>query len=100
MLTDTFAGEPNYAFVQRHYFLVSEDTRNRCLVRIAKSLFNLTNQRGETIEYGDSIEIRPRNQNLVCFIEFPENLPQGIKLTDVSSVFATFATNKLVKQVA
>lgn len=84
--TDTFAGEANYSWVRRHTVTVPELTHygydgatnyvrakriaNRELMKRAKALVGLTNIRGVTTHYGDSIEFRPYGMCTVLFITF------------------------------
>lgn len=87
-LTDTFAGEPNYSWVRRadvtmpeltHYgydggtnYARANKAYERELMRRAKAVVGLTGIRCKVFRYGDSIEARPRGQNMVLFINFWE----------------------------
>lgn len=86
--TDTFAGEANYSWVQRHKITVPELTHygytgsadgsysrankiaNRELLKKAKALCGLTNVRGRVDHYGDTIEFRPYRMCTVLFVSF------------------------------
>lgn len=82
--TDTFAGEANYSWVQRHRITMPELTHYgydgssnylRCnriyereLMKRAKALVGLTGMRGKVDRYGDVIEFRPYRSCTVLFI--------------------------------
>ena len=73
--TDTFAGEANYSWVQRHRITMPELSHygydgmsnyarsnriyERELMKRAKALVGLTGVRGSVERYGDVIEFRP-----------------------------------------
>lgn len=85
-LTDTFAGEANYSWVKRAKVYVPELTHygydggtnyarankiyNRELMRKAKAAMGLTNVRGVTSHYGDTIEFRPYGDCVVLFVSY------------------------------
>ena len=87
-LTDTFAGEANYAWVKRarvympeltHYgydggtnYCRANKIANRELMRKAKAAMGLTNVRGVTSHYGEMIEFRPYGSATVMFITYSE----------------------------
>jgi len=82
--TDTFGGEPNYAWVRRATITMPELTHygydgssgyaranrafQRELMRRAKAAVGLTGIRGETHRYGDTLEFRPRGMATVLFV--------------------------------
>lgn len=84
--TDTFGGEANYSWVQRHTVTVPELTHygydgttgftranriaKRELMRRAKALVGLTGVRGVTENYGDQITFRPYRMCTVLFVTF------------------------------
>lgn len=85
-ITDTFGGEPNYAWVRRATVATPELTaygydggqgyvgahkrQRRVLVRRAKAAAGWTGVRCEVSEYGDGLEIRPRGMCQVAFITY------------------------------
>lgn len=86
--TDTFAGEANYCWVQRHKVTMPELTHygydghsgyakankvfQRELMRKAKAACGLTDQRGTVSNYGDTTEFRPYKACTVMFITWCE----------------------------
>jgi hypothetical protein len=84
--TDTFSGEANYSWVKRATVTMPELTHygydggtnygkanrvfNRELMRKAKQAMGLTGVRGETSDYGDTLEFRPRSSCTVMFVTF------------------------------
>jgi hypothetical protein len=92
--TDTFGGEANYSWVQRHVVSVPElahygytgsadgsYTRanriaNRELMKAAKAAVGLTRVRGRTTSYGDTLEFRPYRMATVLFVTFNDE-PEG-----------------------
>ena len=83
---------------QVFYCLIPTDLGDKTLVRIAKSLMDLTGHRSETIFYGNEIEIYPRHTEEVVTITFPESIPSSARLTDVTHVFSTFRNNAKQQQ--
>jgi len=72
-LTDTFGGDPNYAWVRRETFEAPDDASQALLIRRAKRAVGLTG-RGKTIAIGEVIEHRPHSACMVLFVEHqPEN---------------------------
>lgn len=69
-LTDTFAGEANYAWVRRASVTVPEGASDRAIVRAAKHALGLTGVACRTFHFGDMIELRPRGSNTVAFVTF------------------------------
>jgi hypothetical protein len=89
--TDTFAGDANYSWVQRHIVTMPELTHfgytgsvdgsysranrvyNRELMKKAKALVGLTGVRGRTYWYGDNGEFRPYRSATVLFITYRDD---------------------------
>jgi len=85
-VTDTFAGEANYAWVRRAAVTMPELTHygydgstnyskanrvfNRELMKRAKAKVGWTGKRGVTMAQGDSIEFRPYRECTVMFITY------------------------------
>lgn len=88
--TDTFGGEANYSWVQRHVISVPELTHygytgstdgsyaranriaSREVMKAAKAACGLTGVRGRTNGYGDSLEFRPYRMATVMFVSFKD----------------------------
>lgn len=71
-VTDTFCGEPNYAWVRR-YHLSCKGLTDRQIIRRAKKLAGWTGIRCTIESYGDSWALRPRNGAcVVMFITWAE----------------------------
>jgi len=70
--TDTFGGEANYAWVERHTLEIPEDASNRTIMRRAKAAVGLTGVRGTKEDWGDMIRFKPHNMNTVMFVTFGE----------------------------
>ena len=68
--TDTFGGEPNYGWVNRHEFIIHQEASQRNIVRKAKSLACMTGVKSDTYDYGESLTIKPRGYNQVIFVDF------------------------------
>jgi hypothetical protein len=71
--TDTFAGEANYAWVNRHEFKAADDASRRSLVQRAKKECGLTNHPCDVTEWGDDITIQPRGLNQIVFVNVALN---------------------------
>lgn len=69
-VTDTFAGEANYGWVNRHEFFTYDDASQRAIVRKAKALANMTGVKADTYDYGDNLTIKPRGYAQVIFVDF------------------------------
>lgn len=69
-LTDTFGGEPNYAWARRESFDMPRESTDRAIVRAAKAAIGYTGVRCTTRDYGDMIELRPCGECTVIFIAF------------------------------
>ena len=68
--TDTFGGEANYSWANRHEFIIHQRASQRNIVRKAKALVGMTGVKSDTHDYGDSITIRPRGYNQIIFVDF------------------------------
>jgi hypothetical protein len=75
------------------YCLVPISYREKSIVRIAKAMFGFTGHRGESVSHGNSIDIILRNVEDSLLITFPEYLPAGRELVDITRVRKTYATN-------
>lgn len=69
-VTDTFAGEANYSLVKRHEVRGLENKSDLAIVRHVKRLIGWNGLRCDTVGDWDSITIRPRGMNQVCFINW------------------------------
>jgi hypothetical protein len=67
-VTDTFGGESNYAWVRRYTLEVPEKTSKLALMRRVKRLIGWNGARCNVSEYGDMLDIRPRDACMVCFV--------------------------------
>lgn len=77
-VTDTFGGEANYCWVNRHVVEVSDLDNGRGafqarLVRAAKKAEGWTGLRCEVTDHGDSFEVRPRGAAMVMFITWQDS---------------------------
>lgn len=90
-LTDTFGGEANYAWVRRasvtvpeltHYGYTGSDDGSysranriaqRELMKAAKTKMGLTNVRGRTERFGDTLAFYPYGMCLVMFVIFDDS---------------------------
>ena len=66
--TDTFAGEANYCWVNRHEFEAADNVSRRSLVRRAKAECGLTNIPCDVTEWGDDLTIQPRGLCQIVFV--------------------------------
>ncbi len=71
-VTDTFGGEANYCWVNRHKLDLPDNATNRQIVRAAKAAEGWTGMRCETYAHGDQIEVRPRGLLQVMFIDWED----------------------------
>jgi hypothetical protein len=67
-LTDTYAGEANYTWVQRGVVAADSDNTSHTIVRRAKSAAGLSGIRCRKEDYGDMIALYPQGMNMVLFI--------------------------------
>lgn len=68
--TDTFGGEANYSWCDRHEFEIGEKASDLAIIRRAKALCGYSGMRGKTYKYGDMIEFRPHGLCQVMFVTF------------------------------
>lgn len=66
--TDTFGGEPNYAWVHRHEVKVGWDS-TRAVVRAAKKALGWTGHPCSVADFGDAIVLRPSGLCQIAFID-------------------------------
>lgn len=66
--TDTFGGDANYNWVNRHFENLPEDISDLALMRRAKKWAGLTNVRGRSENWGDTLAFYPRGHNTVLFV--------------------------------
>ena len=66
--TDTFGGDANYSWVKRYEIELPENISDLALMRRAKSWAGLTNVRGRSENYGDSLSFYPRGYATVLFV--------------------------------
>lgn len=67
-LTDTFAGESNYSWVRRYRLEHKPGESSRALMRRVKKTLGWSGIRCTVANYGDLIDIRPKNAALVAFV--------------------------------
>jgi len=68
--TDTFAGEPNYGWVNRHEFTISRSAAQHNITRQAKALAGMTGVKADTFDYDTGLTIKPRGYHQVIFVDF------------------------------
>lgn len=66
--TDTFGGDANYSWVKRYEIEAPANISDLALMRRAKSWAGLTNIRGRSENWGDSLAFYPRGCNTVLFV--------------------------------
>ena len=69
-VTDTFGGEANYGWCRRFSMDMPESVSNYSVVRRAKKEIGWSGKRCLTVNYGDSMELRPYGECQVAFITF------------------------------
>ena len=69
-VTDTFNGDANYSWVKRVTLDLPDTLSNYSIVRRAKAAVGWNGKRCVTVNYGDTIELRPYGECTVCFITF------------------------------
>lgn len=69
-LTDTFAGEPNYSWVQRGRFEIADNATQSQIMRKVKAELGLTNVRCYTENIGDTLTFKPSGACMVGFVTF------------------------------
>lgn len=67
--TDTFGGDANYAWLNRHNLELKTDSR-LAIIRAAKKACGFTGLSAKVSDFGDMIEIRPRGLCQIAFITF------------------------------
>lgn len=79
-VTDTFAGEANYCWVNRYYFTLPEGASDLSVVRVAKELAGWTGLRCARNGSADYMELRPTGRAAPCwimFITWVDDVPEG-----------------------
>ena len=71
--TDTFGGEANYCWVNRHEFNAPDDIKTPQLIRLAKKAAEIT-ARHKTTDFGDEIWLDYPGHNVRSFITFIETI--------------------------
>lgn len=69
-VTDTFGGDPNYSWVKRYELDAPDALSNYSAVRRVKKEIGWSGMKCLTVDYGDTIELRPYGQCQVAFISF------------------------------
>lgn len=69
-VTDTYGGEANYGWCRRFSMDMPESVSNYSVVRRAKKEIGWSGKRCLTVNYGDSMELRPYGECQVAFITF------------------------------
>jgi hypothetical protein len=69
-VTDTFGNEANYSWVKRKELDLMDALSKYSIVRRVKKEIGWSGQRCLTVDYGDTIELRPYGVCQVCFISF------------------------------
>ena len=69
-LTDTYAGEANYSWVRRAPLVFDRAPSRVALVRRAKAALGITGAPCRRADYGDMIQLNPRNTCTVAFITY------------------------------
>ena len=69
-VTDTFGSEPNYSWVKRTEMELMDALSKYSIVRRVKKEIGWSGQRCLTVDYGDTIELRPYGVCQVAFISF------------------------------
>ena len=68
--TDTFGGEANYSWANRHEFAIHSAASQRNITRKAKALVGMTGVKSDTYDYDTGLTIKPRGYNQVIFVDF------------------------------
>ena len=71
--TDTFGGDPNYAWVIRKSTEIPEGSTENSIIRLAKAMLGLSDVPCDIEDHGDTITLFPTNQNTIVFISFSED---------------------------
>ncbi len=72
-VTDTFAGDANYAWVDRYSFTAPENASDAAIMRRAKRVAGYSGVRGKRGEFGDTLEFRPYRECVVIFVSPDDN---------------------------
>jgi len=88
-----FTNDPKNNGFRSIYCLVPTSYRTKSLVRVAKALAGFTGHKGESVSFGNEIEIFLRGVNDTVNIQFPESLPVGAELSDITNIRKSYATN-------
>ena len=75
-VTDTFGGEPNYAWVRRYKIRHAPDVSDLALTRRVKAKIGWSGMPCRTSRHGDMIELRPIGKALVCFVAWEDWLDE------------------------
>lgn len=70
--TDTFGGDANYSWIRRETMPSKEGETQRSIMRRAKAEMGLTGLKGETYNYGDFLQFKPRGYCTVLFVQWEE----------------------------
>ena len=68
--TDTFGGEPNYGWVNRHEFVIDRSASQRNITRKVKALAGMTGVKADTFDYDAGLTIKPRGYHKVILVDF------------------------------
>ena len=68
--TDTFGGEPNYGWVNRHEFTIHREASQRNITRKAKAMAGMTGVKADTFDYDSGLTIKPRGYHQVILVDF------------------------------
>jgi hypothetical protein len=68
--TDTFGGEPNYGWVNRHEFIIDRSASQRNITRKVKALAGMTGVKADTFDYDTGLTIKPRGYHQVILVDF------------------------------
>jgi hypothetical protein len=71
--TDTFGGEPNYAWVTRKSTEIPKGFTENSIIQLAKAMLGLSDVCCDIDDHGDTITLYPIDQNTVVFITFSED---------------------------
>ena len=69
-VTDTFAGEANFAWVRRYESQFAGDETDYALIRRAKKLAGYNGMRCRKEQLGETLALYPYGQAVVIFVEF------------------------------
>jgi len=69
-ITDTFCGQANYAWVERHTLDLPADASAYRVTRAVKRLALLSGIRTATYDDGTCIEVKPIGRNAPCVVAF------------------------------